>query len=92
MMHHAAAHAAAMANAIKTSGVVVRVEAQDFLIILKREKEPLVVTGQGGVFKTHYQYLTSYKGLAFFTTSPSPLVLPRSVEIISAKKINIPDI
>jgi len=81
-----------MANAIKASGVVVRVEAQDFLIILKKEREPLVVTGQGGVFKKHHQYLTSYKGLAFFTTSPEPLVLPRSVEVISAKKISIPDV
>lgn len=92
MMHHAAAHAVAMANAIKASGVVVRVEAQDFLIILKKEKEPLVVTGLGGLFSKHHQYLTSYKGLAFFTTSPAPLVLPRSVEIISAKKISIPDV
>ena len=91
-MHHAAAHAAAMANAIKASGVVVRVEAQDFMTILKKEREPLVVTGTGGIFSKHHQYLTSYKGLAFFTTSPQPLVLPRSVEIISAKKINIPDV
>lgn len=91
-MHHAAAHAAAMANAIKASGVVVRVEAQDFLIIVEKEREPLVVTGMGGVFRKHHQYLTSYKGLAFFTTSPQPLVLPRSVEIIAAKKITIPDV
>ena len=90
-MHHAAVHAA-MANALKASGIVVRVEAQDFLIILKKEREPLVVTGLGGVFKKHHQYLTSYKGLAFFTTSPQPLMLPRSVEVIAAKSISIPDV
>ena len=90
MMHHAAV-AAAM-NAIKANGVVVRVEAHEFLQILKKEREPLVITGLGGFIKKHHQYLTSYKGLAFFTTSPQPLMLPRSVELIAAKTISIPDL
>jgi hypothetical protein len=88
----AAAHAAAIANAIKASGVVVRVEAGDFLRILKLADAPLVVVGKGGVFKTHHSYLTSYKGLAFYTTSPTPLVLPPRIETIVAKKISIPDL
>lgn len=90
MMHQAAAVAAM--NAIKANGVVVRIEAHEFLQILKKEREPLVVTGLGGLFKKHHQYLTSYKGLAFFTTSPQPLMLPRSVELIAAKTISIPDV
>jgi hypothetical protein len=91
-MHGAAAHAAAIANAIKASGVVVRVDAGDFLAVLRRIDEPLVVVSYGGVFKKHHKYLTSYKGLAFFTKSPSPLVLPPRVEVIQAKSISIPDI
>jgi hypothetical protein len=89
----ASAHAAqaAIANAIKASGVVVRVEAGDFMTILKRIDEPLVVAGTGGVFKKHFQYLTSYKGLAFFTTSPSQLLFPSRVEMVQAKKISIPE-
>ena len=88
------AHAvqAAMANAIKASGTVVRVEAADFMTILKKQTEPLVVIGRGGVFRKHHQYLTSYKGLAFFTTSVIPLELPGKVQIIAAKAISIPDI
>lgn len=88
------AHAvhAAIANAIKASGVVVRVEPDAFLAILKRADAPLVVVGSGGVFKKHHQYLTSYKGLAFFATSPDPFVLPPRVEVIQAKSISIPDI
>ena len=89
-MSHAAV-AVAM-NAIKANGVVVRVEAHEFLAILKKEREPLVVSGMGGFIKKHHQYLTSYKGLAFFTTSAQELVLPRSVELIAAKKISIPDL
>jgi hypothetical protein len=89
----ASAHAAqaAIANAIKASGVVVRLEAGDFMTILKRIDEPLVVTGMGGVFRKHFQYLTSYKGLAFFTTSESQLLFPSRVELIQAKKIVVPE-
>ncbi len=87
-----AAIAAAIANAIKASGLVVKVEPVDFLAILKRSEEPLVVIGQGGVFKKHLQYLTSYKGLGFFTKSNNALVLPPHAEVVSAKSISFPDI
>ena len=92
MAASAAAAQAAIANAIKASGVVVRLEAGDFMAILKRIEEPLVVTGMGGVFRKHFQYLTSYKGLAFFTTSPAQLIFPSRVEMVMAKKISIPDL
>jgi hypothetical protein len=91
-MHSQAAHAAAIANAIKASGVVVRVDAANFLAILKRADAPLVVTGRGGIFRKHFRYLTSYKGLAFFTKSSDELVLPSRVEIVQARSIAIPDI
>ncbi len=87
-----AAAAAAIANAVKASGLVVRVEAVDFFAILKRAEEPVVVIGKGGYFRKHFQYLTSYKGLGFFTKSETALVLPPHVEIIAAKSISFPDI
>jgi len=52
---------------------------------------PLVVHAVGGFWKTQYQYLTSYKGLAFYTTSPTALPLPRA-ELIAAKSIKMPQI
>lgn len=87
-----AAMAAAIANAVKASGLVVKVEPVDFLAILDRMDEPLVVVGQGGYFTKHAQYLTSYKGLGFFTKSDMALVLPSRAEVISAKSISFPDI
>ncbi len=86
----AGAGAAAIAQAIKASGVLVRVEPHEFPNILARQNEPLVVTATGGLFKTNYQYLTSYKGLAFFTKSPDPLYLPSGTETVAAKSIYIP--
>ena len=86
-----AAHAAAV-DALKASGVVVRVEPAAFLAILGRTERPLVVVAEGGVFKRHVRYLTSYRGLAFFTQSPDALVLPRGAELVAAQSISIPDV
>ncbi len=89
-MSEAAVAAAAIANAIKASGVLVRVTPEDFAAILRRTVKPLVVTSTGGLFSTSYKYLTSYKGLAFHTKSPTPLILPGDAEVVRAKGFNIP--
>jgi hypothetical protein len=87
----AAAHAARV-HALKASGVVVRVEIAEWLKIVQRMERPLVVIGTGGVFKKHNQYLTSYRGLAFFAKSKDTILLPTGCEIVQAKRISIPDI
>ena len=66
---------AAIANAVKASGVIIRVEPDSFMKILDKTKDPLVVTARGGFIKASYRYLTSYKGLAFYTKSSTPLSL-----------------
>ena len=86
----AAAAAAAIAKAIKASGTIVKVEPEDFRIILDRQQEPLVVAAERGVFTTKYMYLTSYKGLAFYAQSLVALELPSDCEIIQSAKIWIP--
>jgi hypothetical protein len=85
-----AAAVAAIANAIKASGVIVRVSPGDFANILRRVENPLVVYSQGGFFTTKHQYLTSYKGLAFYAKSPNQIDLPKSAEVIIARGIWIP--
>ena len=80
-----------IANAVKAFGTVVTVEPEEFLKILKLQGEPLVVTAEGGFFKKTQQYLTSYKGLAFFTKSPEPLVIPVDAVVIAAEAIRVPD-
>jgi hypothetical protein len=86
----AAGAAAAIANATKASGVIVRVTPENFLAILRRIESPLVVHASGGVFSTKYHYLTSYKGLAFYTKSPAPIELPRGIELVQAESIWVP--
>ena len=89
-MAEAAAHAAAIARAIRASGVVVRVEPPDFLRVLNRQDEPIIVRAPGGFFQASWRYLTTYKGLAFFADSNDPLALPGRAEVIDAGKIWIP--
>jgi hypothetical protein len=85
-----AAAAAAIANAVKASGAIVRVESADFEAILQKAENPLVVCSQGGILSTSYQYLMGYKGLIFYCKSATQLTLPAKIEIILAKKIWLP--
>ncbi|MDD4859433.1 MAG: hypothetical protein PHR56_04435 [Dehalococcoidales bacterium] len=87
----AVAAAAAIAQATKASGAIVTVEPQDFLKLVSRMDKPLVVVARAGVFKSHYEYLTSYKGLIFFTKSETDLMLPGSTETVFSKRIWVPN-
>ncbi len=81
---------AAIANAIKASGVVVRMEPDQFQQLLYRMTQPLVVVALGGLLKKKYQYLVAYRGLAFFTASVEQIHLPGGCEVIEAKQIWVP--
>ncbi len=86
-----AAAAAAIAQAIKASGAIVKMDPDDFLQIVYRADDPVVVMATSKVFrKTSYKYITSYKGLAFYTKSPMQLPLGSGAELVYAKTIWIP--
>jgi hypothetical protein len=82
--------AAAIANAIKASGAIIRVESSDFLTILQRSEQPLVVMVKPGFLSPNYRYLTGYKGLTFYTKSKAALKLPGNAELINCRSIYIP--
>jgi hypothetical protein len=82
---------ATIANAIKACGTLVRVEPQEFLKIIGKQEQPLIVRTPPGVFSKSIKYLTSYKGLAFHCKSEMELNLPQKAELINAKKFSIPD-
>jgi hypothetical protein len=85
-----ASAAAAIAQAIKASGVVVKIDPDEFSKILRLAKDPLIVIAEGGLFGKTYQYMMSYKGLAFFTKSKDALSLPQGAEVVTAKSIWVP--
>ena len=87
----AGAAAAAIAQAVKASGAIVRMEPDDFVQIVHRAEDPVVVMTTSKLFgRTSYKYLTSYKGLAFYTKSSSQLPLGVRAELVYAKQIWIP--
>lgn len=79
-----------LAAAKRASGVVLSVTPENFSKILARTEKPLVVHATGGVFSTSYQYMTTYRGLAFYTKSRQPVELPAGAELIRAESIWIP--
>jgi hypothetical protein len=85
----AAAHAA-IVQAVKASGVIVRLEPDAFMTVLNKIEKPLVVMAPEGWLKKDFAYLTSYKGLCFYTKCRTMLMLPGSAELIAAKQIWVP--
>jgi len=89
-MATAAAAAAAIAQATKASGVIVHMEPEQFQQLLYQVPQPLVVLARAGLLTKKYQYLVSYRGLAFFTSSVEQIQLPGGCEVVLAKQIWVP--
>jgi len=90
MAEAAAVVAQMIAEATKACGTIVKVEPEAFAQLLTKTENPLVIYSEGGLISTNHQYLTSYKGLAFFTKADEPIALPSGAEVIVAEKIWIP--
>lgn len=86
----AGGHAAAVAEAIKASGAIVRVEASEFAKLLELNREALVVHAEGGLFSPKHRYLMGYRGLVFHTATPERISLPGGCQVVEASKIWIP--
>lgn len=79
----------AAVNAVAQARAVVNCEPGALLRVLERNKGGLVATTErSGFFNSTYQSLTSYKGIAFFTASKEPLILPAGLEIFTADSIS----
>lgn len=82
--------AVAVMNAIRSMGVIVQVEPPEFMKLIERQSEPLVVYAPPKLFAPRHEYVVSYKGLAFYTKSREELRLPATTEIIRTKSIHVP--
>ncbi|TAF07810.1 MAG: hypothetical protein EAZ77_08540 [Nostocales cyanobacterium] len=68
-------------------GTGVCVKLDDFLAIISKSEEPLVIVTSEGFFTKIYKYVTAYKGFVFFTESLDKLDFGGNVEIIYAQSI-----
>jgi hypothetical protein len=81
---------AVIANAIKATGAIVKVDAETFSGILARSEKPVVVTAPGGFMGKSNKYIVSYGGLYFYCISREEIPVPGTAEVIRAKTIWIP--
>ena len=84
------AAAAVVIQATRANGVIVKMQPDEFLELLDRIEDPLIVEGLVGVFRKKSQYLTSYRGIAFYCVSAEPLPLPETSERVWAQHIWVP--
>ena len=80
----------AMMNAVKASGAIIKVVPEEFVKVLYKLNEPLVVYSEFHFFSTSYKYLVSYKGLVFYSRYAQPLDMPSGTEIVRAQRVWIP--
>jgi hypothetical protein len=69
-------------------GTGVRVKVEDFLSILSKNQDPLVIVTSEGLFTKIYKYITAYKGFVFFTESLDRLDFNSNTEIIYAQNLS----
>jgi len=81
---------AAAIQAVRASGVIVRIGPEAFESLVTRGERPLIVRAPGGMFSSRWHYLTPYRGLAFYTRSNRDLCLPGDAEIVDAKRLWVP--
>ena len=86
----AAAAQAAIHNAIKASGAIVKIEPKDFRNLIAKMDSGLVIEKEGGSFLTLYKYSTSYKGFIFYCKSKNPITIPARLEKMNARMMWVP--
>lgn len=69
-------------------GTGVRVKSEDFLNILSKSQDPLVIFTAEGFFTKIYKYVTTYKGFVFFTESLDRFEFSSDIEVIQAQSIS----
>lgn len=79
-----------VASAKSTIGPFVVCEPIEFQNLLARCETPIIVCAEKGMLTKTFQYLTSYRGLVFYTESGFPIEMPTQAEVVSARQIVMP--
>ncbi len=86
-----AAAQAAIQQAIKASGTLVKIEANDFSRLISKLDDALVIENVGkGLFNEFYRYCVSYKGFVFYCRTSQAISIPSRLEKINVKRIWLP--
>jgi hypothetical protein len=87
----AASAANAIANAVKASGAIIKLEPDEFSKILSKTTDPLIVVSPTGFKKRKTRYLFSWKGFVFFCETKKQVIFPKGTKTILSNKIWVPN-
>jgi len=86
-----AAAQAAIQEAIKASGAIVKIAPNEFSNLISKMDDGIVIEkGDKGFFDSGYKYSTSYKGFIFYCKSRNQITIPSRLEKIKANRIWVP--
>ena len=68
------------------SGCVVFLDREEFIEVLKRQEEPVVVCSLRGTLRYRHTYLTSYRRMLFAHRTKTPIEL-EGYDLINAEEI-----
>lgn len=77
-------------RAVKSFGILVKLSHNDFLALVEKDANALILKTRSKMWFFGYRYLISYKGFAFYTNSTLELKLPKDREIMLIDRIVIP--
>ncbi len=87
----AAAAQAAIQEAIKASGAIVKIAPNEFSSLISRMDDGIVIEkGDKGFLNRGYKYSTSYKGFIFYCKSGNQITIPSRLEKVKADRIWVP--
>lgn len=87
----AGAAQAAIQEAIKASGTIVRIEASEFSRLISKMESGIVIESVSKFFgKEFFKYSTSYSGFVFCCKTTSKMSIPSRLEKINARNIWFP--
>jgi len=79
-------------RAVKACGCLIELKPADFIELVARTEEPLVVLAHTGIILKTFEYMTSYKNFCFHTESKTVLKFTNKIELVVAAKMTIPDL
>jgi hypothetical protein len=80
----------AQQNALKMSGVFVKLTPSDFQNLINKHDNLAIVFSKSSFFGTSFSYVTAHKGLTFFCKTKDQLSLPSKHEVFSVAHLSLP--
>ena len=77
---------------VGTSSVVISVETDEFMRLLKEAGNPVVIHQPSKWWQPYNRYLLTYRGMTFYTRTKEELVISKYADTVQAKSFYVPGV